>query len=367
MAKVGDKTFEYSDKGLAEAAAESIKTNEPVELAPGASEQGYPSADARDRATNVAGDFTYERGGSINRFSQNVSTGESIYERNQRIREERLEKRKAKAEARKKDKPKEEKVVSPEKKVEAKKEKPKVKTVKDTSREEKRNIKKIEKLKEKGVKVTTTAENLEDTKKLKPTGKIKKKDVKEVLVTEGGAYPTYKKESKPAKSFRDAFAEARKAGKDTFEWHGRKYTTDRADDKKKEAKDKPKVEPKKVAKEVKPKPMTLKGETSKEKARLDKEYKEGKSSETQQGLPRHLSDKTVKTEDKIKEDLLKQMVAEEKAKDKPTKKKNIISPIVKSIKASGKTKTKKAKAPKQTNVLGAGGYQAEYEKQKKKK
>lgn len=45
-----------------------------------------------------------------------------------------------------------------------------------------------------------------------------------------GSYPTYNKSSDEAKSFRDAFAAARKAGKMTFEWEGRSYGTRRADE-----------------------------------------------------------------------------------------------------------------------------------------
>tara|TARA_X000001388_G_scaffold74064_1_gene66503 strand:- start:380 stop:778 length:399 start_codon:yes stop_codon:yes gene_type:complete len=39
------------------------------------------------------------------------------------------------------------------------------------------------------------------------------------------AYPTYKKQSKPAKSFREAFSEAKKKKQKTFTWEGRKYNT----------------------------------------------------------------------------------------------------------------------------------------------
>tara|TARA_B100000809_G_C15082216_1_gene510044 strand:- start:499 stop:1059 length:561 start_codon:yes stop_codon:yes gene_type:complete len=56
--------------------------------------------------------------------------------------------------------------------------------------------------------------------KLKPTGKIKK-GFKKVTITEGGAYPTYKKKSSSGKSFRKAFAGAK--GKN-FTWQGRKYS-----------------------------------------------------------------------------------------------------------------------------------------------
>ena len=40
-------------------------------------------------------------------------------------------------------------------------------------------------------------------------------------------YPTYKSPTKSAASFRTAFAAARKAGKKTFTWEGRKYTTEK--------------------------------------------------------------------------------------------------------------------------------------------
>lgn len=43
--------------------------------------------------------------------------------------------------------------------------------------------------------------------------------------TKGGDYPVYKKKSEEGKSFREAFATARKAGKGEFTWQGRKYNT----------------------------------------------------------------------------------------------------------------------------------------------
>lgn len=39
-------------------------------------------------------------------------------------------------------------------------------------------------------------------------------------------YPIYKKPTDSAASFRAAFAKAKKAGKKTFTWEGRKYTTE---------------------------------------------------------------------------------------------------------------------------------------------
>lgn len=46
-----------------------------------------------------------------------------------------------------------------------------------------------------------------------------------VKKTKAGNYPVYSKKSSAAKSFRSAFADARKSGKKTFTWQGRKYTT----------------------------------------------------------------------------------------------------------------------------------------------
>lgn len=43
--------------------------------------------------------------------------------------------------------------------------------------------------------------------------------------TKGGNYPVYAKKSDKAASFRKAFAAARKSGKKTFTWDGRKYNT----------------------------------------------------------------------------------------------------------------------------------------------
>jgi len=39
-------------------------------------------------------------------------------------------------------------------------------------------------------------------------------------------YPTYKKETKSADSFREEFKAAKKEGKDSFSFEGRKYNTD---------------------------------------------------------------------------------------------------------------------------------------------
>lgn len=52
-----------------------------------------------------------------------------------------------------------------------------------------------------------------------------KKDKVGEKKTKGGNFPVYKKKSAAAGSFRSAFATARKAGKKTFTWNGKRYTT----------------------------------------------------------------------------------------------------------------------------------------------
>ena len=45
-------------------------------------------------------------------------------------------------------------------------------------------------------------------------------------MTRAGEYKTFAKDSSAAKNFRSAFATARKAGKKTFTWNGKRYTTE---------------------------------------------------------------------------------------------------------------------------------------------
>ena len=95
----------------------------------------------------------------------------------------------------------------------------------------KRNMKKINKMaikaekkkKGSGLKKVTIAKKANPSK-IKATGKIRK-GMKAVKMTEGGAYAKYSKKSKAAKSFRSAFAAAKKKGQKTFTWDGRKYST----------------------------------------------------------------------------------------------------------------------------------------------
>ena len=53
----------------------------------------------------------------------------------------------------------------------------------------------------------------------------KKRDKVGSVKTKGGEYGIYKKKSAAAGSFRSAFAKARAAGKKTFTWDGKRYTT----------------------------------------------------------------------------------------------------------------------------------------------
>ena len=68
-------------------------------------------------------------------------------------------------------------------------------------------------------------------KKAKAEKKAAKKPVS-VEKTKGGDYPVYKKGSAKAESFSKSFGRASKAGKKTFKWKGRSYTTEKAPAKK---------------------------------------------------------------------------------------------------------------------------------------
>ena len=72
-------------------------------------------------------------------------------------------------------------------------------------------------------------------RKAKRAAKKAAKKPVSVEKTKGGDYPVYKKESRKAESFRSKFAKASKAGKKTFKWKGRSYTTEKAAAKPKKA------------------------------------------------------------------------------------------------------------------------------------
>ena len=63
------------------------------------------------------------------------------------------------------------------------------------------------------------------TKNVVPTKAKTDKKIQDKLDIKEGDYPIMKKKSPSAKSFRSAFAKNRKAGKKTFTWQGRSYST----------------------------------------------------------------------------------------------------------------------------------------------
>jgi len=66
--------------------------------------------------------------------------------------------------------------------------------------------------------------------KTSPNVKVRNKGLAGAEVTKkGGAYAFYRKKSKAAQLFRKAFADAKAAGKKTFTWDGRLYTTETAE------------------------------------------------------------------------------------------------------------------------------------------
>ena len=100
---------------------------------------------------------------------------------------------------------------------------------------------KIKKLSKKGVKVTHMKKPGEKKKSVSqalkdssPSGKIRR-GAKKVKLTKGGAYASYEKKSKPAKSFRAAFKSACGSSEEgSFSWDGRSYSCKRAKPSKKQ-------------------------------------------------------------------------------------------------------------------------------------
>ena len=87
--------------------------------------------------------------------------------------------------------------------------------------------KSAKRLKKSGVDVTPA--------QARQSGKVRKGVVGAEVTKKGGAFPKYKKDSKPAKSFKSAFASncKGKGSGSTFSWDGRSYSCARASDKKK--------------------------------------------------------------------------------------------------------------------------------------
>jgi len=216
MPKVGDKEFDYTPEGVAAAKKESVDTGIPMSDGSMRSVQQYAGGGQVGYA-RIGADPIPEpeyRGQSFDRNVQEWKDGGEVTKKSLKDRIKG--------------------VADKLKSINAKKV---LTTYKDGKVEKKetkqasKNMKKINKMaesaeKEKkgsGLGTVKRPENV-DPEKIKATGKIRKKP-QSVTLTEGGAYPAYKKKSRPAKSFRKAFAEARSADKKTFMWDGRKYST----------------------------------------------------------------------------------------------------------------------------------------------
>jgi len=65
----------------------------------------------------------------------------------------------------------------------------------------------------------------DQSESLKQGVRMTTKNQVDKVKTKDDYYPIYKKKSNEAKSFRTAFADARKAGEKVFTWNGRKYNT----------------------------------------------------------------------------------------------------------------------------------------------
>ena len=96
----------------------------------------------------------------------------------------------------------------------------------------KAEMSKLKRLHKRGVKVSKPKGVAKS--ELSPKGKIRK-GAKKVLATKGGAYASYDKKSKPAKSFRAAFKSACGSSESgSFSWDGRSYSCKRAKPSKKQ-------------------------------------------------------------------------------------------------------------------------------------
>ena len=228
MPKVGDKEFDYTPEGVAAAKEESAATGMPmsdgamrsVQKYAGGGEVGYarigvdpvPEPEYRGQTFDRTAQ-EWEDGGDV----EKKKVSRTYWKDGVKHVEYSSDSKKEKKSKKKEKKTLKEKIQSVAEKLKLNKKSSK-KSEKDKNI--KKNMKKINKLDATQIKVPKNV----DTTKSKPTGKLKK-GMQSVTITEGGAYPTYKKKSKPAKSFRKAFSEAKGEGKKTFTWDGRKYTT----------------------------------------------------------------------------------------------------------------------------------------------
>ena len=217
MPKVGDKEFSYDAAGMAAAKKESEMTGIPMKNAmersmteyAGGGKTGYSKIGMYGHGGKTMKPVDASKNPGLSKLPTEVRNKMGYMEDGGKVKKSLKDRIKGVAD-----------------KIKSSNASKSLKTYKDGKVQKKedkqiaRNVKKINKL---GANKLVVPKNVDVTKS-KPSGKIRKKP-QSVTITEGGAYPTYKKKSKPAKSFRKSFAAARKAGKKTFMWDGRKYTT----------------------------------------------------------------------------------------------------------------------------------------------
>ena len=217
MPKVGDKEFSYDAAGMAAAKKESEMTGIPMKNAMERSMTEYAGG-GKIGFDSIGRMPSYGHGGKTKMYGHGGKA--KMYEDGGKVKKSLKDRIKSVAD-----------------KIKSSNASKSLKTYKDgkvQKKEDKQissNLKKINKMavsaekKKKGSGQSTVKlpKNVNPAK-IKATGKIRKKP-QSVTTTEGGAFPTYKKKSKAAKSFRKAFAEARSADKKTFMWDGRKYST----------------------------------------------------------------------------------------------------------------------------------------------
>ena len=224
MPKVGDKEFDYTPQGVAAAKKESAATGIPMSDGAMRSVQEYAGGGKVGYA-RIGVDPVPEpeyRGQTFDRTAQEWEDGGDVEKKKEEKKEKKTLKEKIQSVAEKL-KLNKKSSKKPKKKMKIWKD-GKVSTESKSKKKEDKNIKKnIKKINKLGSDKLIIPKNVDVTKS-KPTGKLKK-GMQSVTITEGGAYPTYKKKSKPAKSFRKAFSAAKGEGKKTFMWDGRKYTT----------------------------------------------------------------------------------------------------------------------------------------------
>jgi len=203
MPKVGNKEYAYTDEGIAAAKKESADTGIPISNGAGRSQTMY--AGGGQTGYNAIGNPMYQDGGNTD-DSANIS----VYKKNRAEREKRkAEREKRRAERRERRR---------ERKAKRQAERSK-KIVKGKNIIPGQKDMHVYKEGEEGD-VTYAMTGSSDKQQAKIVKDSKTKYASE-KTPKGGEYKIYGKESKKAKSFRQAFKDAK--GED-FTWNGKKYS-----------------------------------------------------------------------------------------------------------------------------------------------